>query len=161
MKSAFQWGLLLAWLLTAAQPSHAQLTLEAQTTLSAGCTLGQPTKGTLALSINWDSISTDLPGGIRPSVVVTNIGSSVLTYGTYAIWSHYPLTGGGNVVTPSTTTIEMRDAPTAGNKLGTGLQHTFTTTGSRMVYFVNAATDKNRLFYTTGTFQLTTGLTCI
>lgn len=142
--------------------ANAQITLQANYTQTAGCSFSAATPGTLTLSADWTTISTESAGGTRPSVLFSNVGPVVFTISTGAFaWTHNGNPTGASIAT-SFAVMDAASAGTALAGLGGSLHHqiSYSNSGSR-TFFLRASGTNPSIFYNAGTFMFRVPISCI
>lgn len=140
--------------------AHAQVTLQASHTQTAGCSFSAVTPGTMTLSSDWKTMSTDSAGGSRPSVLVTNVGPVTLnlSYGGYT-WT----LNGGATGAAIATNLRIMDSAANGTALAghyVGQSFSYNTSGSRTLYLSASGTNPS-VFYNPGTFKISVPFSCL
>lgn len=134
--------------------SHAAtLVLEATHQQTTGCSFTGSNAGALGLSSNFMELSTELAGGMRPSMTLTVVGSATLTLGDTVAWSRdqNPLP---SVITQS---LSLHSAARGSNKLSTPVR--ITQPGNH-TFFLQTSGNSALGFFENGRYKATATLDC-
>lgn len=150
-------------ILLAHASSHAQVTLQASYTQTAGCSFGAPVPGTMTLSSNWTTMSTESAGASRSSILMSNVGPAVFTISTGAFsWTRNGSSTSGAAIS---TTMFIMDAAANGTALAGNYSMlsnniTYPSSGSRTLYLKVSGTNPS-VFYNAGTFKFSVPVSCL
>lgn len=142
--------------------SHAQVTLQASYTQTAGCSFGAPVPGTMTLSSDWTTMSTESAGASRSSILVSNVGPAVFTIATGGFsWTRNGSSTGAAIL----TTMFIMDAAANGTALAGNYSMlptdiSYPSSGSRTLYLKVSGTNPS-VFYNAGTFKFSVPVSCM
>ncbi len=137
-----------AWLPAQAANSN----LEATGTVNNGCSFGATTTGTLGVGSNMGSLSTEIAGGQRPSLVLNIVGNASLAQ-TGTTW-----TRDGASLTGVTTISKVFNTNIGGNEFILPFQ--WNSPGAAVTVYWAATGQSNNAFQQAGTYKAQGTFTC-
>lgn len=133
-------------------PLHAQQ-VQMNLTQGPGCTFSNQQSGTLGISADWRTLSTEISEGRRPSVRILNTGQVTLTTQNDVLWTHNNAS-----ISMSNSLVFLRDQPTLGKAINLPLL--LTTPGYRDVYLEATATSPTNGL-SAGIYKIGITLSCL